>query len=288
MLDRPGLAHEAMLASITTRQRAKLDLFSPICIYGLCAALGVRVQFHDLPSMEGMYQRGSPPRIHLSALRPLARRTYTCGHELGHHVFGHGSTIDELQQDETRSAPNTAEEILAEDFAAFVMMPTLGLRRGFASRGWTPETATPRQVFTVACEFGVGYATLVTHLAHGIRELPFGRAKMLLRSTPKSLRGEILGELTGSPLIVADQHYAGQTVDAEIGTHLLLPPGTVLATDTTEFARDLPSGRLFRCIRPGIARATCPGTPWAVFVRVSRYQYVGLTQYRHLEEEDDE
>src|SRR3546814_6969436 len=47
----------------------------------------------------GMYQRAPPPRIHLSARRPLPRRAYNCAHELGHHVFAHGSSIDELRED---------------------------------------------------------------------------------------------------------------------------------------------------------------------------------------------
>jgi hypothetical protein len=57
------------------------------------SAAGVTVRFNNI-NMEGMYQRGAPPRIHLSARRPLSRRTYNCAHELGHHVFGHGSSIE--------------------------------------------------------------------------------------------------------------------------------------------------------------------------------------------------
>jgi hypothetical protein len=277
-----------MLASITARQTAQLDLFSPICIYGLCAKLGVGVRFNDLASMEGMYDRGTKPRIHLSALRPLPRRAYTCGHELGHHVFGHGSTIDELREEAGRSTSDSPEEILADAFAAFALMPTLGLRRGFAVRGWQPETASPREIFTVACEFGVGYATLVTHLAYGITEIPRGRVTALLRTTPKSLRADILGEISSSPLIIADQHFASPTLDAEVGTTLMLPPGAILASDVAVVEKDLSAGRLFRCTKPGIARAVCPGTQWSIFVRVSRYQYVGLAQYRHLEEVNNE
>ena len=87
-----------MQAATATRAKAKLDQASPICIYGLCETLGVTVRFNNI-NMEGMYQRGLPPRIHLSARRPLPRRVYNCAHELGHHVFGHGSSIDELRED---------------------------------------------------------------------------------------------------------------------------------------------------------------------------------------------
>jgi hypothetical protein len=288
MPDRRSLTHQAMLAAIKARQDAKCDLVSPCCIYKLCGTHGVAVQFTDIASMEGMYRRGPKPRIVLSALRPLARRAYTCGHELGHHVFGHGSTIDELRDEGTTPGHSNPVEILADAFAAFVLMPTLGLRRAFACRGWKAESATPQQVYTVANEFGVGYATLVTHLTYGLREMPRPHAAMLGKATPKALRAHILGEVTGDPLIVADAHFSSPTLDAEVGTLLLLPPGTDLSSPVATHLRDLPVGRLFRAIQPGLARAVVPGTPWAAFVRVSRAQYVGLAQYRHLEDVTDE
>ncbi len=284
MSDRHALANQAMLASITARQTAKFDLHSPICIYKLCEAHGVTVRFNDIGSMEGMYDRGPKPHIHLSALRPLARRAYTCGHELGHHVFGHGSTIDELRDEDTVVPSDNPKEFLADTFSAFALMPTLGLRHAFAVRRWAPETATPQRMFVVACAFGVGYATLITHLAYGLRELSHYRATALLRATPKAIRAEILGEISVSPLIVADEHSNAATIDAEVGTFLLLPAGVAVMNDTLVHERDLARGRLFRANRPGIVRAVHPQTPWAAFVRVARSQYVGLAKYRHLEE----
>lgn len=100
---RKTLVMQGMQASIEARVKAGLDLKSPACIYGLCEAHKVAVRFNDI-NMEGMYDRAPKPRIHVSALRPLARRTFTCAHELGHHVFGHGSTIDELREDQANSA----------------------------------------------------------------------------------------------------------------------------------------------------------------------------------------
>ncbi|WP_206035704.1 ImmA/IrrE family metallo-endopeptidase [Roseomonas sp. HF4] len=286
--DRRALTQQAMQASIRARQVAGLDLHSPICIYGLSEAHRVTVRFNDIASMEGMYERGSPSRIHLSALRPLPRRAYNCGHELGHHVFGHGSTIDELREDVAGGAHSSPNEILADAFAAFALMPTLGVRRGFAARGGAPASATPRQVFAVACEFGVGYATLVTHLAYALGEMPRAHAARLLRATPRSLREEILGAVTPSPLVVADHHWAAPTLDAEVGTLLLLPPGTQVAGAVAAAEGSTGSGSLFRAVSPGVARATVPGTPWATFVRVARPHYVGLAQYRHLEDHDDD
>jgi Zn-dependent peptidase ImmA (M78 family) len=289
--NRRALATQAMQAAAATRSQAKLDQVGPICIYDLCETLGIAVRFNNI-NMEGMYQRGVPPRIHLSARRPLPRRAYNCAHELGHHVFGHASSIDELREDAKVQPWEDPKEFLADTFAGFILMPIIGLRRAFSIRGWTPETATPAQIFTIACEFGVGYATLLTHLSAGVNMLSRGRAAALQHVTPKSLRMNILGALTPEPLIIADRHRAAPTLDAEVKTLLLLPPGTGVAGGGLALERDFAAGCLFRAVKPGIFQARAG--VWAVFVRVAPiqkdepYGYVGLAQYRHLEEDPDE
>lgn len=286
-LNRRALATKALQVASGTRAKAKLDQHSPICIYELCETLGVKVRFNNI-NMEGMYQRGAPPRIHLSALRPLARRAYNCAHELGHHVFGHGSSIDELREEAKEHPWEDPKEFLADTFAGFMLMPIMGLRRAFAARGWRPETATAAQMLTIACDFGVGYETLVTHLSAGVNLISPTRAAALKHTTPKALRASILGALTPEPLIVADRYRVGPTLDAEVKMLLLLPPGTEITGSSLDHERDLAHGRLFRALRPGIVRATADRGTWAAFIRIAPEAYVGLAQYRHLEDEPDE
>jgi Zn-dependent peptidase ImmA (M78 family) len=284
---RKALVMKAMQASIAVRTKVGIDLRSPTCIYSLCDAVGVTVRFNDI-NMEGMYDREPKPRIHVSALRPLARRTFTCAHELGHHVFGHGSTIDELRDDQSRNAERPPNEVLADAFAAFVLMPTLGLRQAFARRGLDPNGASALDIYAVACNFGVGQATLVNHLAYGIEMITPVQRASLGRITPKMIRTEILGETVPEPLTVADQYWNSPTLDAEEGALLLLPAGVVVDTAILMPERDLAAGRLFRTAKPGITRVSIPGTPWATYVRVARRQYVGLARYRHLEDATDD
>src|SRR3546814_1820714 len=118
---RKSLVVRGMQASLNARKLAGADLKSPICIYRVCEAHDVTVRFNDI-NMEGMYDRTTKPRIHISALRPLARRAFTCAHELGNHVFGHGSTIDELRDDHLKNSSRPPEEILADSFAAFILI----------------------------------------------------------------------------------------------------------------------------------------------------------------------
>src|SRR5690349_12677173 len=131
---RRALANHAMQASINARMGAGVDLVSPVDIYAVCHALGVHVTFNKI-DMEGMYQRGRPPRIHLSSRRPLVRRNYNCSHELGHHILGHGSSIDELREDAKTRPWDVPNEFSADTFAGFFLMPILGIRHSFAARG---------------------------------------------------------------------------------------------------------------------------------------------------------
>ena len=167
-------------------------------------------------------------------------------------------------------------------------MPIMGLRRAFAMRNWTPDTATAAQMFTISCDFGVGYGTLLTHLSASVNMISRVRAAALQRITPKALRTDILGAPTPEPLIVADSQRAGPTLDAEVMTRLLLPPGTETTGTNLVHERDLADGRLFRAVRPGIVQASASGDAWTTFVRIAPKAYVGLAQYRHLEDDPDD
>jgi Zn-dependent peptidase ImmA (M78 family) len=284
---RRTLAQRAMLEAINIRSGAKLSHDGPLDVYDLSQKLCLRVRFVGV-SMEGMYKRGRPPRILLSALRPQLRRVYTCAHEIGHHVFKHGSTIDELVEDQSKVGPLPPEEALAQSFAGFLLMPALAVRKAFTERGWRASEASPAQLLTVASAFGVGYTTLINHLAYALDMLPHGRATQLLKVPPSRIRRDLVGTALAPPLIVVDGHWELPTVDAEVGTHILLPPGTTVAGDLLAYRADTPHGPLFEAIKPGIVRADRQCSGWAAFVRICRFQYVGLSEYRHLEDDGDD
>lgn len=286
--EKQTLARQAMCKSIDVRRQTGFDLKSPLCIYGLCDQLNIAVRFVEISSMEGMYCKEEKPVILLSGLRPFPRRTFTCAHELGHHIFGHGLRVDELIEDSEKSQAFNPDEFLVNSFAGFLLMPTLGLRKAFVERGWDVACATPIQIFTIACNFGVGYETLINHMTYALKMIDRTQASSLLKVKPKTIRQQILGYPSSEPLIIADEHWSIRTIDAEAGSQLLLPSTAEAANPTITFQEDRQNGRLFRANRPGIVRVSCRNTSWAVFVRVSRHQFIGLSQYRHLEEPEDE
>jgi Zn-dependent peptidase ImmA (M78 family) len=291
ILSRTTLAREANEKTAELRDELGIASNKPLCVFDLCENLTpmVRVQFMYI-SMEGLYVRSKRPLIQVSALRPLPRRVFNCAHELGHHVFGHGSTIDELQEENALKPIFNPNEFLANAFAGFFLMPLLAVRRAFTIRGWRPEIATPEQCFVVACSLGVGQETLIQHMAHGLRVISGIQAKTLLRTRLPAVRRALLGGNAAERLLVIDKHHAMPTADTEVGTRVLLPGGTEAEFDGLAFVADLPTGRLFVARRPGPIRVYDPAGSWAVMIRISRYQYVGWSQNRHLEleEGDDE
>ena len=284
---RRTLSSQGMHESIRARSKSDAGLTGPLCIYKLCEAHGVVVRFVDV-NMEGMYQRSSAPRIFISSLRPVARRAFSCAHELGHHLFGHGSTVDQLYEERSKEDRDQPNEILVNAFAAFTLMPTLGLRDAFTRRKLNSARATPEQLFAIASNFGVGYATLVNHMAYGVETISPLRANELLKSSPKAIRASLLGTPTEVPLVVADEHWSANTLDLEVDSLVLLPAGTSIDASVLAPKGSVGGMELFQALTPGIRRATVPGTQWATFIRVSRARYVGLAKYRHLEDLGDD
>lgn len=283
MIDRRGLLLKANQAATDAREQVGLDEISPIDIYELAAQLGLKVRFLAV-SMEGFYQKAKPPKILLSAQRPLARRAFTCGHEIGHHWFGHGSTIDQLQEDD-RSPSNQPEEVLADGFASFVLMPTIGVRRAFASRGWTIETANSQQLLTVATEFGVGYRTLIAHLAFALRRLSSDRRAVLVKQTPQMIRNALLGDNDLTGLAIIDEFSLNRTLDLEVGYGLAIPQGLNVPGNVVELIGDHAGFALYRAVRRGRTNIVISGRTMSV--RVAPKEYVGLASFRHLEDPDE-
>jgi Zn-dependent peptidase ImmA (M78 family) len=278
-----------MQAATECRDHLDLDPFSPADPYAIAASLGVKVVFIDT-SMEGFYFKQPTPRILLSSLRPVPRRAFTCAHELGHHWFGHGSTIDQLQVDE-RADSDKPEEVLANAFAAALLMPSVGLRGAFARRGWNQANPTPLQLFTIACQFGVGYMTLLNHMSYTLREISSGRRAELERWTPQRIRRQLL-EDDYDALLVLDVYNEAASFDVEIGTAVLLPVGTNVSGVALRGLRSGDDFDLYEAVKRGIATVTGVAESFAVRVMPRKSEgaegYVGAAANRFEEDPDEE
>ena len=265
-----------MTEALRLRGRAGRQLHAPVCPIDLALDLGIEVRFEGLASLEGLYSPDGPV-ILLGSLRPRGRRAFTCAHELGHHTFGHGLSLDQLQDE---PSPRDANEILADRFAAALLMPKLAVMHAFAARNWDAATCSAEQVFVVAGVLGVGYATLVGYLDGTLRAVTPSHASGLKRVKPKSLRTRLLGWEPSAGLVVVDTAWQGRPVDLGVGDVLLAPPGTRAHGVVFEQVNE----RVLRARASGVGRLECGS--WTTEVRCMHAEFTGLAEYRHLEADD--
>lgn len=282
-MTRAELAQSALRGAIAMRKQAEVPTNCPVSPVDLATTLGLCVRFVDI-SMEGMYVSGNQPSIILSSLRPFARRNFTCGHELGHHHFGHGSTIDELNESAGKSQFQP-EEFLVDAFSGFLLMPPIGMRQAFADRNISLARAGAYDILRVASAFGVGYDTLISQLS-ATKQLQPDHADRLRRVGLAGIRKELLGVETAQAIVVVDQQFEAKTLDLEVGMLVLLP-SDVDVSGGLERIRAIGDRNLFEATSPGIGRLCSASRQWSVFARVARDRYVGLATYRHLEESDE-
>jgi hypothetical protein len=313
---REVLAKQALTAALRTRRNLGLSLHEAVCVYDAAQELGVEVRFDAIPSMEGMYVKqtleGVAPHILVSALRPAGRQAMTAAHELGHHVFGHGTHIDQYVKGvgtigntlaPAVTHPNTSlstfdpKEFLADCFGAFFLMPKSAVERGFATRGISPAVSTDLDLFGVAGWLGVGYTTLIHHMYWSIKLIDWAHAQELLTAKPKTLRERLLGDPFGGDVYMVDGAWTGRPVDLKVGDVAIVPRGTsfeVAAGEGPSLSRTPPGlvvetqrgTTLFEATSVGLGRLF--GDGWAAFVRVSEREYAGRSRYRHLEPASDE
>jgi len=288
MISRHALAKQATHAALRLRAQLGRRLEDAVCPYDLVEEIGVSLRFMSMPSLEGMYHAGRRPLVIVNSLRPAGRRAFNCAHELGHHIFNHGTCVDELlarDEDEERSDP---KEFMANRFAAALLMPKVAVERAFASRGWNARAPSPEQVYIVAGYLGVGYVTLISYLQGTLRVMSRVHAMRLRRFAPKNIRAELVGRHVSHDLVIVDEQWTGRPIDLEVGDVAQLPLGCEPAGNSLDLkAAEHSLLRLACAVTPGVNQLFLRGLNWAVPIRVIKRGYVGLARYRHLEEEDD-
>lgn len=274
------LAREATRSAARLRAEMGIRAAQPICPYDIADALGITVRFEALPSLEGMYSPGEPPAIVLTSLRPAGRRRFTCAHEIGHHVFNHGYRLDEVNPGRDRTTER--EEFLADRFAAALLMPKLAVENAFVRRGASAAAPTADEVFLVAQDLGVGFTTLLDHMAFTLHLIGRAIADQLRKTQLTKLRATIAGSSVLEDLFPIDAAWGDRPLDVEIGDELLLPKGAEV--NGAGIRKD--GGRQF-AHSAGEAEISIPGRQQRLRVRIARREFSGLAQYRYLEDCDD-
>lgn len=299
--DARELSRMALKQALRTRSDLQVGLHMPLCPFDVAQKLGVEVRLQNIPSMEGMFCRlRGRPLIVLASERPAGRQNFSCAHEIGHYVFGHGESLDEMMDHETlqlwsagnRRRHTDPKEFLADSFAGFLLMPKSAVDRAFALRGIRPSSATPEEIYVIASYLGVGYRTLIAHLQFSLRLISPARGEELRRWANKliALRQNLTG-LKVKHVTVVDEGWENRPIDLHIGDHLLLTiPITVqnhCLLETVDVACNPghSQGQLFRATRQGHGILVCDDR--TLDIRVTRQGFAGRSIYRHLDDPED-
>jgi hypothetical protein len=286
------------------RRRLDIGLHEVICPFDIAHRLGVDVRFHNVPNMEGMYcqMRNRSPLIVLASERPAGRQRYTCGHELGHHEYGHGVRLDELldaaalqalsQTQGTRNRNNDPDEYLADRFAGFLLMPKSAVDRAFAKRNINPATAQPHEIYIIACYLGVGYRTLIEHLCFSLNCINTERLEFLRQWATRlaHLRKAIAGQDVRH-IVVVDEAWESSTIDLITGDVIHLPFNWIVEGKEVQRLGTAPSlfgtpANLVTVARQGMGVVTTPSHR-QISLRVSKRGFTGLARYRYWDDPDE-
>lgn len=278
------LARGAARAAARVRADLGVGPAEPVCPFDLAKGLEVPVWLVALPSLEGMYSPEPRPTIMVSIQRPPGRQRFTCAHEIGHHVFAHGTRLDEL--DDAAAESWDPEEFVAQRFAAALLMPKLAIESAFAKRGWQIAQPEPEAVFAVAQELGVGFTTLIGHLERTLGRLPGGVADALRRLRLPQLRNRLAGFEIEQDVVVVDQHWTRRTIDVQVGDVVLLPKTAAVEGRCASMV-ERPVRHLV-AVETGVGTVSVSSGGSPLALRVSRREFTGLARYRHLEEVSDD
>lgn len=280
-MNRPQLAQQAMREAGRFRTTHGASLADSICPYDLAIASGLTVQFLAVPSLEGMYEaeRGA---IFIGSERPSGRRRFTCAHELGHHVFKHGTSLDQLRTAHTDNSK--PEEFVADCFAASLLMPKMAIDAALHRRGWSHRPLTAPMVFELAQDLGVAFDALVTHLNLVLHYISGALRTQLEKKRLPDIRDEIAGFSIGYDAFPLDEHWGARPVDVEVGDVLMTGARLVEGECVEPVAT--PRQHMI-AVQAGTARVRLPSGR-LITVRVMRRDYSGRAQFRHEEVEEEE
>jgi Zn-dependent peptidase ImmA (M78 family) len=268
--------------ALKTRLKQSVPIDESFCVIDMAKELGIEVKFVDLKSLEGAYLNETET-ILLSTLRPEGRVRFTCAHEIGHFIFKHGDSFDEVVE-KACVAKNKIEERMCDIFASFLLMPETTVNYFFQSHGWNINAPKPTEVFMTTSWLGVSYSSLVNHLYYGLKKIDKRTFDALLKVQPRTIKSELTGIPVTSNLVVVDNIWKGRPLDLQVDDYLLLsypvdiPDGILAKVENSE--KDL-----YRAEKPGLSTIHIKNPKGGIALRVRRKEYVGRGIFRHLSED---
>jgi hypothetical protein len=212
---------QAAKTALEYRVRNGLALDAPCDVYELIVRQSLELRFMEVKSLEGFYlSDGTAGQINVCGYRPAGLQRFTAAHELGHHVFGHGSTFDPQLDYADRFSSVSAEERLAELFARYLLMPRRAVHKGLANIGADLKKLQSFEVYRVASWLGVGYTTLIHQMRWSLQLLGQDQFETLLAVRPQTIKQALapsMAKFGRSELWPGHPSWDGSHVHTEVG-----------------------------------------------------------------------
>jgi Zn-dependent peptidase ImmA (M78 family) len=217
-----------------------VDVFAALQAADVCCVA------KPLRGLAGAYagpELGGPVVLLSSRLDELTIR-HTAAHELGHHVLGHGSTMDERVDPDLGGlgGPWPDEEKLAEAFAAWFLMPLPAVHSAMRRTG-IDQPAAPEHVHQIACWLGTTFVGTARHLVH-LRMMTPERAAALVRAW-RARSPAIRAALCGSAIPPQGRVWVMRPEASQASLHVIA--GDTLVYPTGEVPDLPPQGLVKRC-----------------------------------------
>ncbi len=156
---------EASMAAARLHARLRTDFSRPVDIFRIIQELGIWLSSRPLGNLFGFYLRqGDALGICLNAAHPETLQRYTCAHELGHHLLGHESNLDDAADIDGLSGGTPSQERAAQIFAGNFLMPLGLVNRVLRRLGLYDEPLSVSDVYQVSRELDVSYTAAIWRL----------------------------------------------------------------------------------------------------------------------------
>lgn len=212
-----------------------IDLDRPVDVFGAAQSLGIVLAFDNLGDTSGWYLPAGPDQAHpgilINSQHPRSRQRYTCGHELGHHAFGHrlerdgdleGDLVQALERGTLDRWPDDEKE--AEAFGAWFLMPRRLLRTWLTQQG-LQAPRHPLDVYALSLWLGTSYSATARQLGN-TRLLSADLANQWARLTPRAFKAALTEGLAvtsyRNDVWWFDENAHRQPVDLRPGDRIIL------------------------------------------------------------------
>lgn len=266
--------------ALKVRKNICSELDSSFCVFELAESMDMEVRFIDLTTLEGAILVDSK-LILLSTFRPEGRLRFTCAHELGHYLFGHGDTFDYLKNT-TENGQNDYNERICDLFASSLLMPRTTVCNGFIVRGWDYANPTASQVYCVAGWLGVGYLTLVNQMFYTLRLISRLQHTNLSKIKKKGIKKDLLGVPSDNDVVIVDKYWRGRPVEVEKGDYII-SYDELMRNDFCLEKKESDHNIVYRAVNAGETVLNLKDAR-SIKLRIRKEDYTGRSKYRYLEE----